>query len=83
MLAEMSNVPLLVTPLDPAGRRHRGVHDHQGIHPLGVPEGVADQDVGPESHAQTDVADEGEVIDDLVHLRKERKRGLEKKKLAL
>ena len=68
MLSKVSNVSLLVTPLNPSRSCYGGVDNGQGVHTLRVLKGVSDHDVGPQTHAQPDIADNSEVIDHLVQL---------------
>ena len=49
MLPQLRHVPLLVAPLDPAGRRAQRVHQDERVHPLRVLERVPDHDVAAQA----------------------------------
>ena len=68
MLPQLRHVPLLVAPLDPAGRRAQRVHQDERVHPLRVLERVPDHDVAAQADAEPDVPHDREVVDDLVEL---------------
>ena len=68
----MVDVPLLVSPLDPPARLARGVDQDEAVHPLGVLEGVAEEDVAPQAHAQADELDHGKVVQNVVDLDKKK-----------
>ena len=68
VLPEVVDVPLLVAPLDPAGRGDERVDEDEGVEALGVLQGVPDEHVGAQADAEADVAHHGEVVDGVVNL---------------
>ena len=66
--SHVGDVPLLVSPLQPAGLGGAGVDQHHALHPLGVGQGVSGQHIGPQPHPDTNVLDNLEMVQDLLDL---------------
>ena len=66
--SHVRHIPLLISPLHPASLGGAGVDQHHALHSLRVGQSVSGEHISPESHTNTNILDNLEMVEHLLDL---------------